>query len=170
MSTNKYNSNLALNNLISPDLLIKYSLLRNLLTVGTALQNGVEFFTPQYLALFFMDSGHWRSPSSLIFYTSSFSIKGLEFLIESLNLLYKITVKIQFRKTRPNTSALIITGYSALKFKNIISPFVLKPFEHKLKQQYVKIKNSFILTQDQKDLIFGTCLGDAFLSTRKGIN
>jgi hypothetical protein len=58
MSKNKYNPTLIFNNSIPTPLLTKYLSLRNLFASAIDFKSYTEFFTPQYLALFFMDVGH----------------------------------------------------------------------------------------------------------------
>ncbi len=173
--SHKKNLELVLSSL-DKNLLDKYKILKNLANASepNKIENISEYFQPALLAVLFMDIGHHSSGKgdTIHFYTRNFSENAISLLREGLLNIHDISSGLVSRKAsleKGYSPEISISSFHAMKFIDLVKPFILEPFLYKLEKttrnaRPKDFENSVEVTQKIRDVIFGTLLGDASLS------
>jgi len=134
-----------------------------------------KYFTPQILAILFMDIGHSRGSHAPTYYlyTRRFSIQGIAFLQNNLEQFFSLTTTLNHHKVAASkgfSPIINIPEKSAHSFYAIVEPFILPEFKNKLERNIensrLDFNSNITITQDLKDVLFGTMLGDGYLRTK----
>jgi hypothetical protein len=87
-----------------------------------------ELLTPRGLAYWYMDDGY-KSPNGFYLSTESYSNDDIALLIDAFKT--KFDLKCSAHKTT-NGLRIYIFSESAIKFRNLLKPFVISHFKYKL--------------------------------------
>lgn len=133
------------------------------------------YFTPQLLAILFVDIGHSRGSHAYSFYlyTRKFPLKSIEFLQVNFIKFFSLHITLNYHKhvaSQGFSPIINITAKSAPLFVSLIKPFILSEFKNKLngliENSRLDFNADIPITQDIKDVLFGTMLGDGYLRTK----
>lgn len=139
--------------------------------------------TPQLLAILFLDLGQSNinkktNALTFILYTRRFSLGSIHFIQNTLKHKFCIeaTLSAPSAKKAFNFSPTLNLGrLSTAAFSNLVKPFIPHTLLYKLKGQKslentIHFETLITITQEIKDILFGTMLGDGYLRTKTNGN